>query len=294
MRIFLSYAAAELPWATRVVNELDADDLGLSLDRYEVAPGSSSVQVLSNALERADYCLLLWSKLASEHGWLHEEWQAAFHRSVEEQRTFLIMARVEDFPLPRLLQHRLWVDLFTDFAAGMKTLHTFFNNDRAVSQSSGRPVIHSAAKASALLAGAEIYVTSQLFGYTTPVRVNLQEPSAMVVERFIRDTELPKQVAHNTTMGFHVSYAFTRDGQRLDPARSLADQGVSPGHLLWLETRLQPFAAVDPISGHLISTTFRLTDATTRVAEISRGRDVHAHGEARKELLLAIRRAGLR
>ena len=107
--------------------------------------------------------------------------------------------------------------------------------------------------------------------------------------------ELPKQVGHNATIGFHVTYAFVRDEQRLDPARSLADQGVTRGHLLWLETRLQPFAAADPISGHLTSATFRLTDAMIRVTDVMfRGSDAHAETDARKELLLAIQRAGLR
>ena len=149
-------------------------------------------------------------------------------------------------------------------------------------------------KATALPAGDEIYVTSQLFGCTTPVRVNLQEPSAMVVERFVHDMKLAKQVAHNTAMGFHVKYAFARDGHRLDSARSLADQGVTPGHLLWLETRLQPFAAADPINGQLTPATFRLTDGMTRVPDVVlAGGDVYAQAEARKELLAAIQRAGL-
>ncbi len=292
MRIFVSYAAAESAWATRVANQLDAAGQEVSLDRYDGAPGGSFVQFLSDAFEHADYCLLLWSKLASEHGWVREEWQSAFHRSIEGKRTFLIVARIENLPLPRLLRHRVWVDLFTDFAGGMKAILDVFSRDRAAAQSSSRPVVHSMAKTSELFAGDEIYVTSQLFGCTTPVRMNLQEPSAMVVERFVRDMELPKQVAHNTVMGFHVKYAFARDGQRLEPARSLAAQGVTPGHLLWLETRLQPFAATDPISGHLTSATFRLTDAMTRVIDPSS--DVLARTEARKELLSAIRRAGLR
>ncbi|HEX8107966.1 MAG TPA: hypothetical protein VF516_09580 [Kofleriaceae bacterium] len=105
---------------------------------------------------------------------------------------------------------------------------------------SGRLVAPSTAPLTAAPGGDEIYVTSQLFACTTPVRVNLQEPSALVVERFVRELGLPRQVAHGTALGFHISYALARDDQRLSSARSLADQGVGPGQLLWLETDLRP------------------------------------------------------
>ena len=159
--------------------------------------------------------------------WVREEWQTAFQRSVEEKRSFLIMARIEDYPLPRMLRHRLCIDLFADFASGTNALIANFKRDGVAAQRSGRPIVQPTLPTTEIPSGAEIYVTSHLFACTTPVRVNLDEPCAMVVERFVRDMGFPKQVAHGGAVGFRMGYAFSRDHQRLEAGRSLSDQGVS-------------------------------------------------------------------
>lgn len=280
MSVFLSHASADLAWATRVADALKAAGLEVALDHEDIAPGASFVHFMNEGLDRAEYCLLLWSAIASQRGWVREEWQTAFQRSVEENRTFLVVARIEDHPLPRMLRHRLCVDLFVDFARGMQLLLGRFDRDRAAEQASGRRVAPPAAPLTAMAGSDEIYLTSQLFRYTAPVRVNLQEPCAMVVERFVRELGFPRQVAHGTAFGVHISYALARNDRRLVAAQSLADQGVGAGQLLWLETDLRPFAAAEPVAGNLGNATFR-------------GLEPEGHAEAREQLLAAIQRAGL-
>ncbi len=280
MSVFISHASADLAWATRVADALKAAGVEVALDRDDIAPGGSFVQFMNEGLDRAEYCLLLWSAIASQRGWVREEWQTAFQRSVEENRAFLVVARIEDHPFPRMLRHRLCVDLFIDFARGMQLLLERFDCDRAAERASGRLVAPPAAPLAAMASGDEIYLTSQLFGYTAPVRVNLQEPCAMVVERFVRELGLPRQVAHGTALGFHISYALARDDHRLGAAQSLAAQGVGPGQLLWLETDLRPFAGAEPVAGSLGNATFR-------------GLETEGRAEARNQLLAAIQRAGL-
>jgi hypothetical protein len=128
--------------------------------------------------------------------------------------------------------------------------------------------------------GDEIYVTSELFGCTTPVQVDLREPAAVALTRFVQDMGFPRQIGHNTVIGFHLRYALSDGEHRLDDRRSLLEQGISPGQLLWLETNLRPYTAAAPEEGELARMRFRNTAAP-------------AEEDIRRRLMTAIQRAGL-
>lgn len=269
-----------MSWADRVDKTLGAAGLDVILDRTDVAPGDSFVRFMNDGLGRADYCLLLWSKAAADGAWVQEEWHTAFLRTVREQQTFLIVARVEDHPLPWMLRHRLAVDLFGDFDAGMRTLADRFATDRAVAIRAQRPVVPLTARMTYVQYGDEIYVTSELFGCTTPVQVDLREPAAAALTRFVEEAGFPRQIGHDTVVGFHLRYALSDGERQLDGWRSLRDQGVLAGQLLWLETNLRLYAATVPEDGELTSVRFRRIGATSQ-------------DDVRERLMTAIRRVGL-
>jgi hypothetical protein len=84
---------------------------------------------MEKALSRSDYCLLLWSRTAAQRSWVKIEWEAALYRTVEESRHFLVIGRLEPWPLPVLLRPRLLIELFPELRPGVDELIDIWRKD---------------------------------------------------------------------------------------------------------------------------------------------------------------------
>ena len=101
--VFVSHAGADTPTAMAIAEQLTDGGLEVTIDREELRGGDSFLSFMEKALSTCDYCLLLWSKAASEGKYVQVEWEAALYKTIEESRRFLLIARLEDYPLPALL-----------------------------------------------------------------------------------------------------------------------------------------------------------------------------------------------
>jgi hypothetical protein len=102
-----------------------------------------------------------------------------------------------------------------------------------------------------------VYLTSELFGLTQPLRLALDLPAGVHLDRVISGLGLPRRLNHQDVMGIEFTYRLTHDHARLDRAQSLAAQGIREGAVLWLEVEMRPFAAGEPVSGDLSTATYR-------------------------------------
>lgn len=114
--VFISHAGSDSPAALEIAKQLTDGGLEITIDREELRGGDSFLSFMEQALSACDFCLLLWSKAASQGKYVQVEWEAALYRTLEESRRFLVIARLEDYPLPALLGPRLRVELFPDRA----------------------------------------------------------------------------------------------------------------------------------------------------------------------------------
>jgi len=90
------------------------------------------------------------------------------------------------------------------------------------------------------------------------------KPSGVHLDRVIVDLGLPKQMDHQGVIGVKYDYHLARDQARLSHAKSLSEQGVRAGEVLWLEVDVKPFAAGEAIAGELGQATYR--DEQSRAA----------------------------
>jgi len=280
-RVFLSHAGADREKASRLAEHLRAENVEPILDRDEVEAGDSLVRFMEDALHQSDYCLVLWSEAAAKRPWVQAEWEAALYRSVEESRSFLLLGRLEDYPLPRLLAPRFRTDLFPEFRPGLDGLLELWSADRGAEETSGRPVKRAKREPRDEPGGATVYVTSELFGRTVPWRVSPDAPAGLLLDELVRTWQLPSQVDVQGKVGFRLNYGLGREGQPLDRSRSLAAQGVGRNTVLWLMTELVPFASAGAVGGTMGKVVFRDDDKES------------AESEGRMALLRAINDAGL-
>lgn len=281
-QVFISHSGPDTPQATAVADRLESGGLRVSLDRRALEPGDTILAFMEQALTESDYCLLLWSRTAAEREWVKIEWQAALYRTVKEARRFLLVGRLEDHPLPSLLAPRLFVDLFPAITPGVDRVIEMCRQDHAAAIATERPVGQPArAEITEAAAGDTIYVTSELFGLTVPLRVQLDSPVAIWIDQLVTNLKLPKQLDHEGIVGLRCRYHLVHDDHRLANDQTFRAQKVVERSILKLELEMTPFAAGTPVEGSLSTARFRS------------GSSKADYSEAHRTVLAAIARAGL-
>ncbi|HEX4951553.1 MAG TPA: toll/interleukin-1 receptor domain-containing protein [Blastocatellia bacterium] len=282
-QVFISHAGADSTQASAIALTLEKTGIHTQLDKQMLQLGDRFLQFMEKALVECDYCLLLWSKAASEREWVQLEWEAALYRTVKEARRFLIVARLENHPLPALLAPRLFVEFFPRLNPGIDKFISLCQEDQAAAINSGRPVGQATAVVNEDREGETIYITSELFQLTIPLRVKLEAPVGVFVDQLISDLMLPRQHDYQGLVGIRYEYKLVHESRRLVREKSFNSQGIGVNSILYLEVDVTPFAARPPVQGTLVSATFRGEPKAEEVAM----------KEARRALLRAVSKAGL-
>jgi hypothetical protein len=255
--IFVSHAGSDWDIVDKIVRSLRDRGVEVYVDRNQLVQGDNFIEFMERSLRVSDYCLLLWSRAASTSKWVRVEWEAAFHRTVEESRSFLIVAMLEEYPVPELLRPRLQVNLFPDPEPGIVRLLKMWQRDVQAGNESARPV----AKPSCLVAddvdGTPVYISSAAWGKTIPLRVKIEAPAAFVTRRIVSMLGLPDRLDHDGKMGVRFSYDLVHEDTVMTPSRSLLDQGVGENDLVWLQTTLSVFGSSEPNVSAAGSATYR-------------------------------------
>jgi hypothetical protein len=206
------------------------------------------------------------------------------HRGVREARRFLVVARLEDHPLPSLLAPRLFEDLFPNLHPGIDRVIAMCREDQAAAATTGRPVARATADITEDPGGETIYVTSRIFQVTTPLKISMDLPCGLFLDRFLSDSMLPKQQDLQGRLGVRYEYRLVYGDHALAPELSFNSQGVPPNSALELEVEMQPFSARGPIAGALVPAVVR--------GEFGE-EEAEALEQARRTLAAAVNRAGL-
>lgn len=255
--IFLSHAGADNPRVSPIASALEHEGLHVRLDRNELRQGDSFLSFMEQALKTSDYCLLLWSRAASESKWVRAEWEAAFHRTVMESQNFLIVGRIESFPVPELLRPRLRVDLYPEIEPAISELVRMWRNDEKAAAESARPVVAPKVEFEDELGDTTIYLTSHTFAKTFPLKVSMGVPVAAIVQHVRSKLDLPDQLDIKGRVGCRFTYSLAKGNTVLRPELSLQAQSIIPEDLLWLQVEIEPFSATAPVSGKIEKATFR-------------------------------------
>lgn len=265
-RVFISHAGGNLVRAQEVASHLYKVGLTPLLDREHLKSGDSFLTFMETGLATSDYFLLLWSAQAAERQWVRLEWEAALYRSVMEARSFLTVGRLDQHPLPSLLAPRLTVPLHPGIEPGIDEFVRLCQDDQKIEQAEGKPVASNAL----LLhepAGVPLYVSSELFGVTVPVQINLASPAGVVLLDLTERLSLPKSLSHQGQIGVRFEYRLLHEGHALDADTPLSNQAVKVGSVLKLECTMRPFAATAPVAGKLDALIFRGASSELRAIQ---------------------------
>jgi hypothetical protein len=284
--VFVSHAGADSLQAAAVADILTGSGIDTRFDRNELCLGDSFLSFMDSALADSDYCLLLWSRNAARTPWVRMEWESALYRSVEEKRAFLVTGRLEDAALPPLLAPRLRVDLFPELQPGIGQIVETWRADRNAESATLRPVAASPIGQPEDAEPNTVYITSEAFGITVPVRIDVNAPAGLLLDRIVARAALPKVWQYESRIGVRFTYTLMNGQQTLDRGKSLAAQNVEDRSVIWLKTRMSQFSDVEPIEGSALDVTFR-------GAVVSQPEKSDPMVRAREKYLAAIRQARL-
>lgn len=284
--MFISHAGADSARAAAVAEVLTSSGIGVRLDRKELCLGDSFLSFMNSALTDSDYCLLLWSRNAAGTPWVQMEWESALYRSVKEKRAFLVAGRLEDDALPVLLAPRLRVDLFPELQPGIGQIIETWRADRNAEAATQRPVASSPIEQQDDTEPNIVYVTSEAFGITVPVGVDLNAPAGLLLDRIIARAGLPKVWQFDGRIGVRFTYTLMNGERALERGTSLAAQNVTDRSVVWLKTRMTQFPDAAVIEGSVL-------DSTMRYAVASQPENPDPMARAREKYLVAIRNAHL-
>jgi hypothetical protein len=248
--IFLSHSGTDSARAQLVGRLLEDSGVRVMLDLTHLEAAGSFVEFMETGLQQADYFLLLWSRSAEQRHWVRAEWQAAFAREANVNRVFVLVGRLEEHPVPVLLQPRRWIDLFPRVEDGLLELASMWKDDRSVASQYRKDVLPPLSadppSANAAPARDEVYVTSELFDCTIPVPADLEAPAGLLLDYVINRLQLPRQISVLGAVGLDLSYRLTSGGAPLDRALSAGAQGLRSRSALSLEVTTREFARTAP------------------------------------------------
>jgi hypothetical protein len=285
--VFVSHAGADSAKAMAVADVMKRAGIEVRIDRDELHLGDGFLAFMESALSKSDFCLLLWSKAASATPWVQLEWEAALSRSVVEKRSFLVLALLEDTAPPALLAPRLFASLFPDMEPGLSKIIATWSADRDAEKETRHPVAAPRTSGPPTEGPATVYVTSELFGITAPLRADLDTPAGLYLDAIIAQLGLPKVKDPEGPIITRYSYRLVNGDDPLDRAISLSSQNVADKSVLWLETTITPSAPSQALRGNLGSAVYR---GASPIEGEQVGRAVN---EAEQELLTTILRNGL-
>jgi tetratricopeptide (TPR) repeat protein len=113
---FISHAGVDLAWAEWVAWQLEDHGYTVELDKWDWVPGRNFIVAISDALERCERVVALFSaRYFDRERYTREEWAASLSHAWAQPDGKLVPLRIEDVPrnqVPALLQSLLSVDIF--------------------------------------------------------------------------------------------------------------------------------------------------------------------------------------
>lgn len=121
-QVFISYAQADNDAARRIATRLKSAGVRVWFDEWSLSVGDSIVEKIESELRAADVLLVLLSPASVESRWVRKELNAALSSELRSRAVTVIPALIADCELPLLLADRQYVDLRSNFEAGVGRL----------------------------------------------------------------------------------------------------------------------------------------------------------------------------
>lgn len=119
---FLSYSHEDKDFAERIAKKLIDSGIDVWWDNWEISAGDSIIQkIFIEGLSKVDIFLIILSNASVNSNWVKQELDHAIIKKIEGVTRIIPLIK-EKCDIPPPLRTLLWVDLSTDFDAGIQKI----------------------------------------------------------------------------------------------------------------------------------------------------------------------------
>ncbi len=120
MRVFISHSHKDKPFATQLLEALQAAGIEVWIDEMEILPGDNIVKKIDQGLSTSDAIIVLLSKDFVSSKWAMQELSVFTAKSISEQDIRILPILLEDCDLPIYLRDKLYIDARTHADSAIK------------------------------------------------------------------------------------------------------------------------------------------------------------------------------
>lgn len=102
--VFISYSWKDASVARRLAQELTRHGIRTWIDEYEILPGDSIKQKISEGIRQSDYLLIILSQNSLSSDWVRYEIEQTFSKNREASSIRIIPVRIDNSPIPESLK----------------------------------------------------------------------------------------------------------------------------------------------------------------------------------------------
>lgn len=126
--LFLSHSSSDKIFVRKLAKDLLACEVDVWLDEWEITPGDSIYQEISNGIESSKYVALIISKAFLDSKWVSEEVESAFLKQMREKNKVILPLLLEEVQLPPLLESKLYLSFIENYYISLARLVGLIHN----------------------------------------------------------------------------------------------------------------------------------------------------------------------
>ena len=159
--IFISHSSTDKPFATDVVQALEASDLASWIDKERIRVGTDILEELGRGLTSMDLFVLIISEAAVNSGWVKREVTYAAYREITEKKALIlpfIIDQTKVTDLPWHIQTRNVATIAPDATGVRDVLESVHHalNQREAAMSGAKPTFRPIPEIDLLIKGMEL------------------------------------------------------------------------------------------------------------------------------------------
>lgn len=121
-KVFISHNRTDKPLAREISKRLIGAGHEVWLDQWEMVPGDSLIEKISEGIVASSYLLVLLSKKSVESQWVKKELETALTRQLKQKGITVIPCLVEDCEIPVFLESIMYADFRQSLEEGVEEL----------------------------------------------------------------------------------------------------------------------------------------------------------------------------
>ena len=111
VKAFLSHSSTDADLARRLALDLQAANVDVWLDQWQLGVGEEIVQSIEQGVDEAEFVIVLLTRASVASEWVDREWRRKVHDEAETERVAVVPVRGETCEIPDFLAQRSFADI---------------------------------------------------------------------------------------------------------------------------------------------------------------------------------------